>query len=71
MKKDDLMQLVGKRVKIIFTKGCGGGESTGILGYTKEFSSQYGFRNPNRFTINHIDFKVSHVKKVVVLDDRN
>ena len=26
VKKSELMDLVGKRVKIIFTKNCGGGE---------------------------------------------
>lgn len=67
MKKDELMQLVGKRVRVIFTEDCGGGESTGILGFTKEFSEKYDYRHPNYFTINNIDFKVSHVRKVDVL----
>lgn len=71
MKKDELIQLVGKRVKVTFTKECGGGESIGILGYTKEFSEEYDYRYPHYFTINNIDFKVSYVKKVVVLDGRN
>lgn len=61
------MQLVGKRVKVVFKESCGGGESTGILGYTKEFSEKYDYSKPNYFTINHINFKVSHVKKVEVL----
>lgn len=67
MKKDELMQLVGKRVKITFTPGCGGGETTGILGFNKEFSEKYDYGKPNYFTINNIDFLVSHVKKVEVL----
>lgn len=67
MKKADLMQLVGKRVKVIFREDCGGGESTGVLGFTKEFSEKYDYGKPNYFTINYINFKVSHVKKVVVL----
>ena len=71
MKKADLMQLVGKRVKVIFKESCGGGESTGILGYTKEFSEKYNYRHPNYFTINQYDFRASHVKKVEVLDDSN
>ena len=71
MKKSELMQLVGKKVKVIFVKECGGGESTGMLGYTKEFSEKYNYSKPNYFTINYINFKVSHVKKVEVLDGRN
>lgn len=67
MKKDELMQLVGKRVRVTFILGCGGVEITGILGYTKEFSEKYDYRYPNYFTINEYDFKVSHVKKVEVL----
>lgn len=68
MKKDELMQLVGKWVTITFREDCGGGESTGILGYTKEFSAAYDWRKPHYFTINHINFKVSHVEKVEVLE---
>lgn len=67
MKKDELMQLVGKRVRVIFTEDCGGGEIIGVLGYTKEFSEKYDYRLPNYFTINEYDFKVSHVRKVEVL----
>ena len=61
------MHLVGKRVKITFREDCGGGESTGILGYNKEFSERYDYGKPNYFTINYINFKVSHVRKVEVL----
>ncbi len=64
MKKAELMQLVGKRVKITFIENCGGGEITGVLGYTKEFSVKYDYRKPDYFTINEYDFKVSHVRKV-------
>ena len=67
MKKSELMKLVGKRVRVTFKDDCGGGKSTGILGYTKEFSEKYNYSKPNYFTINYINFKVSHVKKVVVL----
>lgn len=68
MKKDELMQLVGKKVKVTFIQDIGGREVTGILGYTKEFSEKYDYRRPNCFTINHYDFKVSYVKKVEVLE---
>lgn len=67
MKKSELMQLVGKMVRVTFIKECGGKEITGVLGYTKEFSEKYDYRLPNYFTINEYDFKVSHVKKVEVL----
>lgn len=67
MKKDELMKLVGKRVKVTFIKEIGGKEITGVLGFTKEFSEKYDYRHPDYFTINQYDFKVSHVKKVEVL----
>lgn len=67
MKKDELMKLVGKRVKVTFIKEIGGKEITGVLGFTKEFSEKYDYRLSNYFTINQYDFKVSHVKKVEVL----
>jgi hypothetical protein len=73
MKKDELMKLVGKRVKVTFILGCGGVEITGILGYTKEFSASYGWRRPHYFTLDtnerDYDFLVSHVKKVEVIEE--
>lgn len=68
MKKDELIQLVGKRVKVTFMPSCGGGECTGILGFTKEFSEKYDYRLPNYFTINQYDFKVSYVRKGELLE---
>lgn len=65
MKKDELMQLVGKRVKV--TLKFSNKELIGILGYTKEFSEKYDYRRPKYFTIHNWDFLVSHVKKVEVL----
>lgn len=65
MKKDELMRLVGKRVKV--TLKFSNKELIGILGYTKEFSEKYDYRRPKYFTIRNWDFLVSHVKKVVVL----
>lgn len=65
------MKLVGKRVKVTFKDGD---EIQGMLGYTEEFRAIYGWRKPKCFTITcgcSYDFKVSHVKKVVVLDDSN
>ncbi len=65
------MELVGKRVEISFIQNCSGEKSTGILGFTEEFSEKHDYRKPNYFTINNIDFKVSHVRKVVVSDGSN
>ena len=59
MKKSELMQLVGKRVTVTFIKDVGGGESTGVLGYTKEFSEKYDYSKPNYFTINHINLSLA------------
>lgn len=67
MKKEDLMKLVGKRVKVTFK--CNGKEIVGELGYTKEFSEKYNYRRPKYFTIRNYDFLVSHVKKVEVLEE--
>lgn len=62
MTRKELRNIVGKRITIYFKDGK---EETGVLGYTPEFSEKYGFRKPNYFTINNIDFKVSHIKSVV------
>ncbi len=69
MKKSKLMQLVGKRVKVIFKDGD---EIQGVLGYTKVFSIAHNWRKTKRFTIGTLyDFRASHVKKAEVLDDSN
>ena len=57
----DLHELVGKNVEVIFRDGD---VHKGVLGYTTEFSSQYGYRKPNYFTIGDYDFKVSHIKGI-------
>ena len=59
--KTELMKMVGHKVKIQLFDDT---EYVGILGFTKEFSSKYGYRKPNYFTINDIDFKVSHIKRI-------
>ena len=63
MTKNELMLYVGKNVHIYFK-----GEERGLygtLGYVDEFSAKYDYRKPNCFYINHISFKVSHVRKLV------
>lgn len=64
MKKSELMDMVGLNVEIRFPDGE---VRKGVLGFTPEFSSQYGYRKPNYFTIGDIDFKVSHIKSVRVI----
>lgn len=64
MTKTELLHsLVGKKVEIIFTDGD---KKSGILGFTKEFSEEYGFRKPKYFTIGNISFKPIHVKGIRV-----
>jgi len=62
MTKADLMKFVGKKVTVYFKDR----ESMiyGTLGYVDEFSEKYDFRKPDYFYINHISFKVSHVRKI-------
>lgn len=62
MKKEKMAQFLGKNVEVTFLDGR---VEKGVLGYTKEFSAEYGWRKPCYFTINDTDFKVSHVKSIV------
>lgn len=66
MKKDELMKLVGKKVKINYVNDR---EDTGILRFTKEFSEKYEYSLPNYFLLNNTNFKASHVKKLEVLEE--
>ena len=56
---DELHKYVGQIVKIDFKDGR---TEQGRLGYTKEFSAKYDYRRPGYFTINNVDFKLSHIK---------
>ncbi len=62
MKKAELDKYIGQKVKILFFDNM---ERVGVLGFTKEFSAKYGFRKPNCYTIDDVDFKVSHIKKLI------
>ena len=67
MKKAELMTLVGKRVRItLFDMDT----IEGKLFFVDEFSAKYDYRKPNYFCIDTSNwvFKVSHVKKVEVLE---
>ena len=65
MKKAELMKLVGNTVRItLFDDDV----ITGKLGYTTKFCEEQNWRKPNYFTIGNLDFKVSHIKKISILD---
>lgn len=56
-----LKEYIGKYVNIEFKDGT---SVQGVLGYTPEFSSKFGYRKPGYFTLLQYDFKVSSVKKI-------
>ena len=64
MTRDELMKKVGKKVKITFFDG---NWREGVLGYTKEFSAEYGYRKPGYFTIGDLSFKAYHIRKIITL----
>ena len=59
--KNELHQLVGKNVRIIFDDGK---TESGILGFAAEFSGKHGYRKPGLFYINNISFRVGCVKRI-------
>lgn len=61
MTRDKLNSYIGKCVTVTFKDGA---TTTGVLGFTPEFSSKYGYRKPNYYTCNEWDFKVSHIKSI-------
>lgn len=68
MKKSELMELVGKKVKVTFKTEIDGVEKNlyGKLGFVDEFSAKHDYRRLNYFYIGNTSFKVSHIKKVEV-----
>lgn len=71
MKKAELMNLVGKRVRVTFTDGD---VIEGRLAFADEFSAKHDYFTPGNFYLkeilnrNNIGFKVSHTKRVEVLE---
>lgn len=67
MTRVELLQLVGKKVKVYFKDSdrC----IYGTLGFAKEFSEKYGFRKPNYFYIGNTSFKVSYIRKIDIDED--
>lgn len=66
MKRAELMELVGKNVRVLFFDGDW---RYGKLGYVDEFSAKHDFRRPKYFYVGDMSFKVSHVKKIVIDED--
>lgn len=62
MTRAELLNLVGKKVKVYFKDR----EKSiyGTLGYVDEFSEKYQFRKPGYFFIGNTIFKVSYIRKV-------
>ena len=65
MTRKELDKLIGKKVAVI-TKS--GNTYIGILGFASDFSEKYGYRKPNHYYVDTLTFKVSHIKKVKVLN---
>lgn len=63
MKKEQLLNLVGKKVIVYFKDKDEG--IHGTLGYADEFSAKHDYRKPDYFYIGNTSFKVSHVRKAV------
>lgn len=70
MKRDELMALVGKKVRVTFLDGK---VEEGTLAYASDFSPKHRYTKPGYFYFKEcrreydITFKVSHTKKVEVL----
>ena len=61
MTRAELLNLVGKKVKVYFKDER---VSYGTLRYVDEFSEKYEFSKPGYFLIGNRIFKVSHIRKV-------
>lgn len=64
MTNADLMKLVGKKIKVYLKDSDK--SIYGTLGYVKEFSEKYGYRQPGYFFIGNTCFRVSYVRKVEI-----
>ena len=64
MTRAELLNIVGKKVKVYFKDSERG--IYGMLGYVYNFSEKYGYRKPGYFFIDNTSFKVSHIKKVEI-----
>lgn len=62
MKKSELMDMLGRKVKVILFDGS---TLEGILEYDESFDEH--FRKPGYFYIGSTGFKVSHIRKYEVI----
>ena len=65
MTKSELMDLVGKSVFVYFKNGK---KIYGKLGFADEFSERHGYKKTDFFYVEHTSFKVSHIKKITVIN---
>ena len=68
MTKAELMTYVGKKVTVYFKDDENG--ICGTLGYVDEFSEKHNYRRLDYFYVCNTSFKVSHVRKLVVSNDK-
>lgn len=61
----DLMALIGKKVRIIFTNGE---VLTGVLEYAETYSEQYGWRKAKHFYLGTKHFRSWQVKEAEVIE---
>lgn len=66
MKRTELMELVGKNVRVLFYDGQW---VWGKLCYADEFSAKHDYRKAKYFYVGNMSFLVSHVKKIVIDED--
>lgn len=68
MTKAELMDLVGKRVRVKYHDDR---IDEGILAYADTFSAEHGYIKPNYFyfkdSTSNMTFKVSHIKKAKLI----
>lgn len=57
MRKDELMEYVGKKVTVVLFDNTA---LTGTLGYADEFSAKHDYRKPNCFYIGYIVFNYTN-----------
>lgn len=67
MKRSELMELVGKNVRVLFYDGQW---VWGKLCYADEFSAKHDYRKAKYFYVGNMSFLVSHVKKIVIDEDK-
>ena len=60
----DVLEYVGKRVRVIFEDGS---EAEGVLSYVPAYSEMYGWKKAKHFYIADVDFRAHHAKEIIVL----